>query len=81
MLVPFDLLIRNGHIIDPAQNINGIADVGIREGRIQAIGPALDATGCKDIRDASGTYIAPAWWTCTAIGTKAGSTELTRRSA
>ena len=59
MLVPFDLLIRNGHIIDPAQNINGIADVGIREGRIQAIGPALDATGCKDIRDASGTYVCP----------------------
>jgi dihydroorotase len=59
MPTPFDLLIRNGHVIDPAQNIDGIADVGIRDGRIESIGPALDHTGCKDVRDASGTYVCP----------------------
>jgi dihydroorotase len=59
MPAPFDLLIRHGHVIDPAQDIDGIADVAIRDGRIQDIGPALDATGCKDDRDASGTYVCP----------------------
>jgi len=56
---PFDLLIRNGHVIDPAQNIDGIVDVGIREGRIASIGATLDAAGCKDVRDAAGTYVCP----------------------
>ena len=59
MSTPFDLLIQNGHVIDPAQDIDGIADVGIRDGLIQSIGPALDATGCKDVRDAAGTYVCP----------------------
>src|ERR1700722_5162859 len=59
MPAPFDLLIRNGHIIDPAQDIDGVVDVGIRDGLIGAIGPALDAAGCIDVRDASGTYVCP----------------------
>jgi dihydroorotase len=59
MSTPFDLLIRNGHVIDPAQDIDGIADVGIQDGRVQSVGQALDATGCKDIRDAAGTYVCP----------------------
>jgi len=53
----FDLLIRNGHVIDPAQNIDQIADVGIREGRIEQVGPNLSVSGCPDVRDASGTYV------------------------
>ena len=56
---PFDLLIRNGHVIDPDQDLDQIADVGIREGRILKIGPALDATGCPDIREASGSFLCP----------------------
>src|ERR1700704_1637330 len=59
MSTPFDLLIRNGHVIDPAQDLDSTADVGIRDGRIQSVGVALDAAGCKDVRDATGTYVCP----------------------
>jgi dihydroorotase len=55
----FDLVIRNGHVFDPAQNIDQIADVGIRDGRIEQVGPNLSVSGCADVRDASGTYICP----------------------
>ncbi|MEO8130301.1 MAG: amidohydrolase/deacetylase family metallohydrolase [Bryobacteraceae bacterium] len=59
MFTPFDLVFRNGHVIDPAQDLDGIADVGIRDGRIESVGPALDVTGCDDVRDAAGTYLCP----------------------
>jgi dihydroorotase len=59
MAPPFDLLIRNGHIIDPSQDVDGIADLGIADGRVQATGTHLDPGGYKEVYDASGTYICP----------------------
>jgi dihydroorotase len=38
---PYDTLLRGGRVIDPAQGIDGIADVAVRGGRIAAIGPNL----------------------------------------
>ena len=56
---PFDLIFQGAHVIDPSQDLNGIADVGVRENRIAAVGAGLDPAGCPDIRDASGTYVCP----------------------
>ena len=55
----FDLLLRNGRVIDPAQGLDGTADIGIRGGRVAAVGKELDPRGCPDVRDASGTCICP----------------------
>ena len=38
---PCDILLRGGRVIDPAQGIDGICDVAVRDGRIAAIGPDL----------------------------------------
>ena len=57
--IPFDLLIRNGHVIDPSQNWDGPADVGVRGGRIAAFGHDLPIDGCPEICDASGLYVCP----------------------
>jgi dihydroorotase len=57
--VKFDLLLRNGHVIDPGSGLDGIADVGIRDRRIAAVGRELDASECRDVRDASGHYVCP----------------------
>lgn len=55
MMTPtFDLVVHGGTVIDPETGTNRVADVGIRDGRIAAVGPALgrdgaeliDATGC-----------------------------------
>jgi len=54
----FDLIIRNGHIIDGAGNPWYAADVGIRGDRIAAIGNLKDAHAKKEI-DAQGQIVSP----------------------
>jgi predicted amidohydrolase len=36
-----DLLLKQGHFIDPSQSINGIFDVGIKDGRILSLGRVI----------------------------------------
>src|ERR1700760_777758 len=55
---PFDLIIRNGHIIDGTGSPWYSGDVGIRNGRIAAIG-FLGAAEAKRTIDAHGMVVAP----------------------
>jgi N-acyl-D-aspartate/D-glutamate deacylase len=55
---PYDLLIRNGHIIDGTGSPWYSGDVGIRDEHIAAIGRLADAAG-KDTLDAAGKVVAP----------------------
>jgi dihydroorotase len=52
------LVIKNGRVIDPASGHDGIADVGIEDGRIAALGPNLERAGAE-VMDASGLVVAP----------------------
>jgi dihydroorotase/N-acyl-D-amino-acid deacylase len=54
----YDLLIRNGRIIDGTGSPWYSGDVGIREGRVAAIGRLGDATAKRTI-DAAGKVVAP----------------------
>jgi N-acyl-D-amino-acid deacylase len=54
----YDLIIRNGHIIDGTGSPWYVGDVAIRAGRIAAIGPVLGAQAKKTI-DARGMVVAP----------------------
>lgn len=56
--VPFDLLIVNGRVLDGSGNPWRRADVGIRGGRIAAVG-RLDAAGAARTIDAAGRIVAP----------------------
>jgi dihydroorotase/N-acyl-D-amino-acid deacylase len=55
---PFDLLITNGRLIDGAGDPWFIADLGIRNGRIAALGHLAGAPAKESI-DASDLYVAP----------------------
>src|SRR3954471_12373846 len=55
---PFDVLIRNGHIMDGTGSPWYSADVGIRDGKIAAIGRLPGATA-KSIIDARGLLVTP----------------------
>lgn len=55
---PFDILIKNGKVIDGSGNPWYAADVGIRGDRIVAIGRLHDAKA-KRVIDASGMVVAP----------------------
>ena len=55
----YDLLLRQGHVIDPSQGINGILDVGIKGGKIEDLGPELDAQGSLELLDLKGKFVCP----------------------
>ena len=57
-LQPYDLVIRNGHIIDGTGSPWYAADLAIRDGRIAAIGK-LDGAPAKRTLDAHGMVVAP----------------------
>ena len=54
----FDVLIRSGRIVDGSGNPAYFADIGIKKGRIAAIGKLIDSKAKTDI-DALGLIIAP----------------------
>ena len=55
---PYDLVIRNGHVIDGTGSPWYSADIGIRAGKIAAIGRLRDAPA-KRMIDARGMVVAP----------------------
>src|SRR5437870_4044746 len=54
----FDLLIRGGRIVDGTGNPAFVGDVGIRQGKIAAMGPLAARTAARTI-DATGLVVAP----------------------
>lgn len=54
----FDLLIRNGRVVDGTGNPSFVADVGIRDNKIAAIGRLTNRSAARTI-DATGLVVAP----------------------
>ena len=54
-----DLLITNGHVIDPKNNIDGTMDIAIANGKIVEVAPAISKDNAKKVVDASGMYVSP----------------------
>src|SRR6187401_2239770 len=52
------ILIRNGTIVDPSDSLERVADLLIRDGRIEKLGSQLSAKDAE-ILDASGLIVAP----------------------
>src|ERR1043166_4680655 len=55
---PYDLIIRNGHIIDGTGSPWYSGDIGIRDGKIAAIGNLSDSRRARTV-DAKGKVVAP----------------------
>jgi dihydroorotase len=55
----YDLVIHNGHVIDPAQKIDRVADVAIRAGRVASIRPNIPAATAAETLDAKGKLVVP----------------------
>lgn len=52
------LLIRNGHVVDPANGVDGVMDLLIEDRRIGEIGKNLKASGAN-VLDATGKIVCP----------------------
>lgn len=55
----FDLLIRNGHVIDPKNGVDAVMDVGIAGRKIAAVASNLAPSRARDVVDANGLYVTP----------------------
>src|SRR5689334_21926757 len=53
-----DLMLRGGQVIDPAQELNGVMDVAMADGRVAGIGALYDWEA-KQTLDLSGRIVAP----------------------
>ncbi|MHB9030991.1 MAG: amidohydrolase/deacetylase family metallohydrolase [Candidatus Latescibacterota bacterium] len=54
-----NLLLRGGHVIDPANSIDSIMDVAIAEGKIGAVGRNIPPSDGMKVIDVSGYYVSP----------------------
>lgn len=55
----YDLLIRNGHVIDPAANLDAPRDVAVTGGRVAAILESGASASAVRTVDAGGRYVVP----------------------
>ncbi|MGH9800425.1 MAG: amidohydrolase family protein, partial [Blastocatellia bacterium] len=55
----YDLLIKNGHVIDAKNNINELRDVAIAAGKIAAVEKNIDPALATKVVDARGLYVTP----------------------
>jgi len=55
----YDLLLKSGHVIDPANNVDAVLDVAITNGKIAAVGKDIPASQAKKLIDVTGLYVTP----------------------
>ena len=55
----FDLLIKNGHVIDPKNRINGKKDIAVAAGKVVKVENDISASQSKKTIDAKGLYVVP----------------------
>ena len=56
---PLDLLIKGGRVIDPANNLDELFDVGIAAGKVVRVAPGISPAEASQVIDASGLIVTP----------------------
>ena len=56
---PYDILIKNGRVIDPKNNIDSKMDVAVAEGKISKVAKDIPASQAKKVIDATGHLVTP----------------------
>ncbi len=55
----YDLLLKGGHVIDPANDVDRVADVAITAGKIAAVQESIPAGEAGKVVDVTGLYVTP----------------------
>jgi dihydroorotase len=75
----FDLLVKNGRVVDPASGLDGPRDIAISADKIVAIAPTIEAANAAQIIDATDCLVTPGlvdlhshvYWGGTSLGVDA----------
>ena len=59
MAYRYDLLLKNGMVVDATTQREGIMDLAVRDGQVVEVAPDLDPTQAKDVFDTAGLYVVP----------------------
>ncbi len=55
----YDLLIKGGTLMDPAQDINDRRDIALKNGRVAQVAQRIDPTTAGDVLDVTGKVVTP----------------------
>jgi len=55
----YDVVLKNGRVIDPASGLDRISDLAIKDGRIAALGESINPADGRQVEDLSGLVVAP----------------------
>lgn len=55
----YSIIIKGGHVIDPKNNIDGVMDLAINNGKIAMVAKNIDPKEGKKIIDANGLFVTP----------------------
>lgn len=55
----YAIIIKGGHVIDPKNNVDGLMDIAIQDGKIALISKNIDAKKGLQVVDAKGLYVTP----------------------
>ncbi|MBA7562674.1 Adenine deaminase [subsurface metagenome] len=55
----YELLVKGGEVIDPAQGIHGQRDIGISQGKIAALAPDIATSEARKVINATGKIVTP----------------------
>lgn len=55
----YDLLLKGGHVLDPANHLDAVMDVAVSAGKIAAIEKDIPASSAAKVVDVSGLYVTP----------------------
>jgi len=59
MAYRYDLLLKNGLVVDPTTQREGVMDLAVRGGQIVEVAPDLDPAQAKELFDTTGLHVVP----------------------
>ena len=55
----YDVLIKNGTVMDPSQDLNAVRDVAFKDGKVATIGQGIETSESRETVDATGLIVTP----------------------
>ena len=58
-IMNYDVLLQGGHVVDPANKINAVRDIAIKDGRIAAVEETIAPSSARQVISAKGRLVTP----------------------